>query len=117
MTGKGLQADITGSANTTAVYVPDTTNGHEMINPYPYMSPPFLERGITQLVPELKKKKKKRKERKKRKGITARQEQPIQFNPNSRNNSIKFINKPQYALVVPSNPDQTEQSVFRPKKA
>ena len=86
LTGKGLQADSTGSANTTAVYVPDTTNGHGMINPYPYMSPPFLERGITRLEPELK--------IKKRKGIAARQEQPIQFNPNSRNNSIKFINKP-----------------------
>ena len=42
LTGKGLQADRTGSANTTAVYVPDTTNGHGMINPYPYMSPPFF---------------------------------------------------------------------------
>ena len=75
MTGKGLQADSTGSANTTAFYVPDTTNGHGMINPYPYMSPPFfLEHRTT--------------------GIAARQEQSIQFNPNSRNNSIKFINKP-----------------------
>ena len=42
LTGKGLQADSTGSANTTAFYVPDTTNGHGMINPYPYMSPPFF---------------------------------------------------------------------------
>ena len=42
LTGKGLQADRTGSANTTAVYVPDTTNGHGMITPYPYMSPPFV---------------------------------------------------------------------------
>ena len=40
--GKGLQADRTGSANTTSVYVPDTTNGHGMYNPYPYMSPPFF---------------------------------------------------------------------------
>ena len=40
LTGKGLQADRTGSANTTSVYVPDTTNGHGMDNPYPYMSPP-----------------------------------------------------------------------------
>ncbi|CAH3164540.1 unnamed protein product [Porites evermanni] len=30
LTGKGLQADRTGSANTTSVYVPDTTNGHGM---------------------------------------------------------------------------------------
>ena len=35
LTGKGLQADRTGSANTTSVYVPDTTNGHGMYNPYP----------------------------------------------------------------------------------
>ena len=42
LTGKGLQADSNGSANTTAFYVPDTTNGHGMINPYPYMSPPFF---------------------------------------------------------------------------
>ena len=40
--GKGLQADRTGSANTTSVYVHDTTNGHGMYNPYPYMSPPFF---------------------------------------------------------------------------
>ena len=58
-----------------------------MINPYPYMSPPFLERGISQLVWELKKKKK-------GKGTAAREKQSIQFNPNSRNNTIKFINKP-----------------------
>ena len=42
LTGKGLQADRTGSANTVPVYVPDTTNGHGMITPYPYMSPPFF---------------------------------------------------------------------------
>ena len=42
LTGKGLQADRTGFANTTSVYVPDTTNGHGMYNPYPYMSPPFF---------------------------------------------------------------------------
>ena len=42
LTGKGLQADGTGSANTTSVYVPDTTNGQRMYNPYPYMSPPFF---------------------------------------------------------------------------
>ena len=33
LTGKGLQADRTDSANTTSVYVPDTTNGHGMYNP------------------------------------------------------------------------------------
>ena len=42
LTGKGLQADRTGSANTTSVYVPNTTNGHGMYNPYPYTSPPFF---------------------------------------------------------------------------
>ena len=40
--GKGLEADRTGSANTTSVYVPDTTNGHGMYNLYPYMSLPFF---------------------------------------------------------------------------
>ena len=43
LTGKGLQADSIGSANTMSLYVPDTTNGHRMITPYPYMSPPFFE--------------------------------------------------------------------------
>ena len=42
LTGKGLQADKTGSANTTSVYVSDTTNGHGMITPYLYMPPPFI---------------------------------------------------------------------------
>ena len=42
----GLQADSTGSANTTTVYVPPSVtsnhNGHGIYNPYPYMSPPFV---------------------------------------------------------------------------
>ena len=43
LTGKGTQVDSTGSpSNRVSVYVPDTTNGHGMCNPYPYMSPPFL---------------------------------------------------------------------------
>ena len=42
LTGKGLLADSTGSANTMSVYVPDTTNGYGMITPYPYMSPSFF---------------------------------------------------------------------------
>ena len=47
LTGKGLQADKTGTTNTMTVYVPenttgDTTNGHGIFNPYPYMSPPFI---------------------------------------------------------------------------
>ena len=51
LTGKGTQVDSTGSpSNTVSVYVPDTTNGHGMYNPYPYMSPPFLEHGKTRLV-------------------------------------------------------------------
>ena len=36
----------------------------------------------------------KKKKKKKRTGIAAWQKQSIQFNPNSRNNTIKFINKP-----------------------
>ena len=43
LTGKGTQVDSTGPpSNTVSVYVPDTTNGHGMYNPYPYMSPPFF---------------------------------------------------------------------------
>ena len=44
LTGKGILADRTGTSNTMSVYVPDNvTNGHGgMINPYPYMSPPFI---------------------------------------------------------------------------
>ena len=37
---------------------------------------------------------KKKKKRKKGKGTAARPKQSIQFNPNSRNNTIRFINKP-----------------------
>ena len=81
LTGKGLQADSTGSANTMSVYVPDTTNGHGMINPYPYTSPPFFETWNNPV------------EKKKGKGITARQKQPIQFNSSSRNNTIRLIKK------------------------
>ena len=47
LTGKWTQVDRTGSpANTTTVYVPPSVtsnhNGHGMITPYPYMSPPFF---------------------------------------------------------------------------
>ena len=43
LTGKGLQADKTGTTNTMSVYVPDnTTNGHGIYNSYPYMSPHFV---------------------------------------------------------------------------
>ena len=35
-----------------------------------------------------------KKKTKKGKGTAARQKQPIQFNPNSRNNIVRFINKP-----------------------
>ena len=87
LTGKGLQADRTGSANTTSVYVPDTTNGHGMYNLYPYMSPPFFGTWENPTGAGVKIKKK-------GKGTAARQKQPIQFNPNSRNNTVRFINKP-----------------------
>ena len=85
--GKGLQADRTGSANTTSVYVPDTTNGHGMYNPYPYMSPPFFGTWGNPVGAGVKKKKK-------GKGTAARKKQSIQFNPDSRNNTVRFINKP-----------------------
>ena len=87
LTRKGLQAERTGSVNTTAVYVPDTTNGHRIINLYPYMSPPFLGTWENPIGAGVKKKKK-------GKGTAAPQKQPLQFNPNSRTNSIRFINKP-----------------------
>ena len=91
LTGKGLQADSTGSANTTSVYVPPSVtsnhNGHGMITPYPYMSPPFFGTWENPVGMGVKKKKK-------GKGTAAREKQPIQFNPNSRNNTIRFINKP-----------------------
>ena len=86
LTGKGLQADRTGSANTTSVYVPDTTNGHGMYNPYPYMSPPFFGTWENPTGAGVKKKK--------GRGTAARKKQSIQFNPNSRNNTVRFINKP-----------------------
>ena len=42
-TGKGLQADKSGSTNTTSVYVPKNgTEGGRMINPYAFMPPPFI---------------------------------------------------------------------------
>ena len=69
-------------------YVPDTANGHGMINPYPYISPPFVETWNNPLGAGVKKKKEKGK------GTAARQEQSVQFNPNFRNNTIRFINKP-----------------------
>ena len=95
LTGKGLQADSTGSANTMSVYVPDTTNGHGIINQYPYMSPPFFETWNNPVGAGVKKKKK-------GKGITARQKQPIQFNSSSRNNTIRLIKKTivKYGLIA-----------------
>ena len=87
LTGKGLQADRAGSSNTVSVYVPDTTNGHGMIKPYPYMSPPFFGTWNNPVGMGVKKKKKGTR-------AAARQKQSIQFNPNSRNNTIRFINKP-----------------------
>ena len=87
LTGKGLQADRTGSANTTSVYVPDTTNGHGIYNPYPYMSPPFFGTWENPVGAGVKNKKK-------GKGTAAREKQSIQFNPNSRKHNLRFINKP-----------------------
>ena len=63
LTGKGLQADSTGSANTMSVYVSDTTNGHGMYNPYPYMSPPFFGTWENPVGMGVKRKKKKERER------------------------------------------------------
>ena len=91
LTGKGQQADSTGSANTTSVYVPPSVtsnhNGHGMITPYPYMSPPFFGTWENPVGVGVKKKKK-------GEGTAAREKQSIQFSPNSRNNTIRFINKP-----------------------
>ena len=88
LTGKGLPADRTGTGNTMTVYFRgDTTNGHGMINPYPYMSPLFVGTWENPVGMGVKK-------QKKRKGIAAPRKQSIQFNPNSRSNTIKFINKP-----------------------
>ena len=73
--------------STMTVYFPvDTTNGHGMINPYPYMSPPFFGTWENPVGMGVKKKK--------RKGIAGRRKQSIQFNPNARSNTIKFVNKP-----------------------
>ena len=51
------------------------------------MSPPFFGTWGNPVGAGVKKKKK-------GKGTAARQKQSIQFNPNSRNNTIRFINKP-----------------------
>ena len=59
LTGKGTQVDSTRSpSNTVSVYVPDTTNGHGMYNPYPYMSPPFFGTWNNPVVAGVKKKEK-----------------------------------------------------------
>ena len=61
LTGKRLQADRTVTSNTMSVYVPgDTTNGHGIINPYPYISPPFIRTRNNPVGMGVKKKKKKR---------------------------------------------------------
>ena len=70
-----------------SVNVPETTNGHGMYNPYPYTSPPFFGTWNNPVGAGVKKKK--------GKGITPRQKQSIQFNPNSKNNTVRLIiNKP-----------------------
>ena len=87
LAAKGLQADKTGTTNTMTVYVPENKNeGGRMINPYAYMSPPFVGTWNNPVGMGVKKKKRTR--------AAAWQRQSIQFNPNSRNNTIKFINKP-----------------------
>ena len=61
LTGKGTQVDSTGSPlNTLRVYVPDTTNGHGMYNPYPYMSPTFFGTWDNPVGAGVKKKERKR---------------------------------------------------------
>ena len=57
-----------------------------MYNPYPYMSPPFFGTWENPVGAGVKKKE--------RKGTAARQKQSIQFNPSSRNNIVRIINKP-----------------------
>ena len=57
-----------------------------MYNPYPYMSPPFFGTWENPVGMGVKKKKGER--------TAARQEQPIQFNPSSRNNTVRYINEP-----------------------
>ena len=87
LTGKGLQADRTGTTNTMSVYVPGTkSKGGRIINPYAYISPPFVGTWNNPVRMGVKKKKKK----KNRTRAAAWQKQSIQF----RNNTIKFINKP-----------------------
>ena len=84
MTGKGLQADGTATTNAMSVYVPGTkSKGGRVINPYPYMSPPFVGTWNNPVGMEVK-----------NRGQGLLQKQSIQFNPNSRNNTVKFINKP-----------------------
>ena len=43
LTGKGVQADRTGTTNTMSLYVPGTRSKvGRMINPYAYRSSPFI---------------------------------------------------------------------------
>ena len=86
LTGKGLQADKTSTANTMSVYLPgNISKSGRMINPYAYMPPPFVGTWNYSVGMGVKKK---------RTRAAAWQKQSIQFNPNSRNNTVKFINKP-----------------------
>ena len=64
LTGKGLQADRTGTSNTMSVYVPGgTTNGHGIYNPYPHMSPPFFGTWENPVGAGVKKKKERERDR------------------------------------------------------
>ena len=59
LTGKGLQADKTGTTNTMTVYAPENkSEGGRMINPYAYMSPPFVRTWNNPVGLGVKKKKK-----------------------------------------------------------
>ena len=60
LTGKRLQADRTGTSNKMSFYVPDTANGHGMINPYPFISPPFVETWNNPVGAGVKKKRKRK---------------------------------------------------------
>ena len=71
----------------TLLGVTSNHNGHGMYNSYPYMSPTFFGTWENPVGAGVKKKMQ-------GKGTAARQEQSIQFNPNSRNNTVRFIKKP-----------------------
>ena len=61
LTEKGLQAERAGSTNKMTVYVPENkSEGGRMINPYVFMSPPFIKTWDNPVGMGVKKKKKRR---------------------------------------------------------